>query len=203
MGVLSNAKHEAVAQAFVRDPQHVGWRAYKAVFTRSTRHAAETSFSRLLKNAEFSGRLDELKSAAADRAVMDLQEVLAEQSKIGRANLRDFAHLGTSDHIVKDIERLAPEQTAALQELTVETYLEGKGKDAKTVRRVKFKLHSKPSALAELRAHHEPQKHEHTGKDGGPIKTKDVSELSPLEVARRIAFALERGRREMEKGKKR
>ncbi len=36
---------------------------------------------------------------------------------------------------------------------------------------------------------------EHTGKDGGPIETR---ELSPLELARRVAFALEKGRRALE-----
>jgi hypothetical protein len=36
----------------------------------------------------------------------------------------------------------------------------------------------------------ERQEHEHTGKDGKPIETRDVSELSPNEIARRIAFAL-------------
>lgn len=33
---------------------------------------------------------------------------------------------------------------------------------------------------------------EHTGKDGGPIQTEEV--LSDFELARRLAFALERGR---------
>jgi len=37
------------------------------------------------------------------------------------------------------------------------------------------------------------QEHELTGKDGGPIETVD---LSPLEAARRIAFALSKGERE-------
>ena len=36
------------------------------------------------------------------------------------------------------------------------------------------------------------QKHEHTGEDGGPIETR---EMTDLEVARRIAFLLERGAR--------
>lgn len=36
-------------------------------------------------------------------------------------------------------------------------------------------------------------KHEHTGKDGGPIETKNVSDL---EFARRLAFLLEKGANE-------
>lgn len=203
MAALSNAKHDAIAQAFIRDPQRIGWKAYKAVFPGTSDHAAQTSWSRLLKKAGFRARIEELKAAAADVAVMDLREVLAELSKLGRANMQDFAHIGSSDNVVGDIAELTPEQAAAIQEITVETYLEGRGDDAKTVKRVKFRLHSKPAALAQLREHHEPQRHEHTGKGGGPIKTKDVSEHTPLEVARRIIFALERGRRELAKGTKR
>jgi phage terminase small subunit len=42
------------------------------------------------------------------------------------------------------------------------------------------------------------EKHEHTGKDGKPIETKDVSDL---ETARRVAFLLEKGKRELEQEK--
>jgi hypothetical protein len=38
---------------------------------------------------------------------------------------------------------------------------------------------------------------EMTGKDGGPIETKDVSHL---ELARRIGFLLEKGKREVKEG---
>jgi HD superfamily phosphohydrolase len=94
MPQLRNSKHEAVLQAFLRDPKRVGWRAYKAVYRKSSQRAAETAWSRLLKDAVFKARLKELTEAvtkaAVDAAVMDLQEVLAELSKLGRANMQDF-----------------------------------------------------------------------------------------------------------------
>src|SRR4051794_1055495 len=62
LSVLSNAKHEAVAQALIADPQKVGWRAYKAVYPKSSRHAAETAFGRLLKDATFAARIAALKA---------------------------------------------------------------------------------------------------------------------------------------------
>jgi hypothetical protein len=53
MPVLSNQRHEGVAQAYIADPEKVGWKAYKKVYPKSSQHAAETGFSRLLlKNAE-------------------------------------------------------------------------------------------------------------------------------------------------------
>jgi hypothetical protein len=57
MKVLSNAKHEAVARALIADPESVGWRAYKSVYPNSSRHAAETGYTRLAKNADFAARI--------------------------------------------------------------------------------------------------------------------------------------------------
>jgi hypothetical protein len=76
MKVLSNAKHEAVARALIADPKSVGWRAYKAVYPKSSRHAAETGYTRLSKNSDFAARIDELKAAAAEGAVATARQVL-------------------------------------------------------------------------------------------------------------------------------
>lgn len=193
MPQLRNAKHEAVLQAYIADPARVGWKAYRAVYRKSSRRASETAWSRLLKDAEFSARCAELTDAvtkaATAAAAMDLTEVLVELSKLGRANMRDFIRISGDGDPVLDFSALTREQAAAIQELTVETYMDGGGEDAREVKRVKFRLHSKPQALSELRKHFEPQRHEVTGKDGGPIETKELSEL---EAARRMAFLLTR-----------
>ena len=34
MTILANAKHEAVALAYLADPQKIGWRAYREVYAR-------------------------------------------------------------------------------------------------------------------------------------------------------------------------
>jgi phage terminase small subunit len=90
---------------------------------------------------------------------------------------------------------LAPEDAAAIKTIVVDTYVEGGGEEAREVKRVRLELHDKRGALAELRRHHEPDRHEHTGKDGRPIETADVTEMSELEVARRIAFLLAKAAR--------
>jgi phage terminase small subunit len=203
MPVLKNAKHEALAQAYFKDRERVGWKAYKAIYPKSSQRAAETGFSRLLKKAEFAARIAELDQAVAqasvDAKVMDLQEVLAELSKLGRANMQDFIVSGadTSD-VVTALRDMNREHAAAIQELTIETYLEGRGDDAREVKSVKLKLHDKRGALSELRKHHEPQKHqhEHAGKDGGAI---EVAPAGSMDIARRIAFALAKARREAAK----
>jgi hypothetical protein len=42
---------------------------------------------------------------------------------------------------------------AAVQEITVEEYVNGRGEDARVVRRTKFKLHDKRAALVDLGRH--------------------------------------------------
>jgi hypothetical protein len=40
MPALANPKHEAVAQAFIADPERIGWRAYSQVYPKSSQRAA-------------------------------------------------------------------------------------------------------------------------------------------------------------------
>ena len=79
-----------------------------------------------------------------------------------------------SDAIV-DLSTLTRDQAAAIQEVTIEDYRDGRGADARDVRRVKVKLLDKRAALAEMGKHLGMFKelHEHSGKNGGPIKLRD------------------------------
>jgi len=201
MPILKNAKHEAVLAAFIANSDRVGWRAYRSVYPKSSQRAAETAWSRLMKDAEFSARHDELVGAVTEEAkraaVMDLTEVLEELSKLGRSNIQNVVAGGdTTADVIQALRDMAPEHAAAIKTLITETYMEGSGDDAREVKRVKVELHDKKGALSELRRHFEPDKHEHTGKDGKPIEVADATEpLDELDVARRIAFLLERAAR--------
>lgn len=117
--------------------------------------------------------------AAIDRAVKKLtkkidvtvEQVVAELAKIGFANMADYMRVGPSGDPVLDFSKLNRDQSAALSEVTVEDFVDGRGEDARDVRRVKFKLADKRAALVDLGKHLKMfvEKHEHTGKDGAPI----------------------------------
>lgn len=203
---LKNAKHEAVLQAWIADPARVWWKAWQSVYPKSQQRAAEVSASRLLKDAEFCARRDSILGQVAERvmsaAVMSQVEVLEELSKLGRSNLKKALVDGddTAD-VVQSLREMPDDVAATIKTLTIETFVEGSGKDARDVRRVKIEQHDKKGALSELRRHYEPQRHELSGPGGGPIETEATMELSPLDIARRIAFVLERGKRELGKQK--
>ena len=97
-------------------------------------------------------------------------------AKIGFANMGDYMRPGVDGDPVLDFSELSREQKAALAEVTVEDIKANRGKggdDSRDIRRVKFKLYDKRAALVDLGKHLGvfAERHEHTGKDGGPIET--------------------------------
>lgn len=93
--------------------------------------------------------------------------------------MQDYMRIGPDGSPVLDFENLTRDQAAALQEVTVETYTEGRGKTAREVKKVRFKLADKRAALVDLGRHHKlfTDKFEHGGKDGRPIEGKITIEF--------------------------
>lgn len=103
--------------------------------------------------------------------------VIAELRKIGFANMQDYMSSTEDGDPFLDFSMLTRDQAAALQEVTVEAYTDGKGEEAKQVKRVKFKLADKRAALVDLGKHLKlfVERHELTGKDGAPLKAVTVN----------------------------
>jgi phage terminase small subunit len=126
------------------------------------------------------------------RTAITADQVMAELAKIGFANTMDFMRVGSDGDPHIDFSELTREQAAALAEVVVEDFKDGRGEDARDVRKIRFKLHDKLGALSKLGQHLGmfKERHEHTGAGGGPIA---IEEQNPIEAARRIAFALTLG----------
>lgn len=184
MPALENARHEAFARAIVEG------KAAGAAYVSAgySKNGADQSASALLRNPKVAARIAELKAEAAKGAVATAQQVLEELTKIGLVNMQDF--VGDND-ITRSVASLNRNHAAAIQEYTVEHYTDGHGDDAREVKKIKLKLADKRGALVDLGRHHKlfTDKSEHSGPDGGPIETKNVSDT---DRARRIAFLLHR-----------
>lgn len=167
---LANAKHEAVLQAYIADPQRTGYKAYLVVYPKSSDAAAKTGFSRLLNNADFKARLAYLESRVTEkvveRAAITTEQVLEELAKIGFANMQDYARVTGDGEPYIDLSEMTRDQAAAVQSFAIEDYKEGRGKDARDIRKVTFKLHDKRSALVDIGKHLGMfvEKVEHSGK---------------------------------------
>ena len=191
MPVLENPRHERFAQELAKGISAEA--AYAASGYKRDRGAA----SRLSSKVNIQARVAELLERGAARAEVTVEKIVAELAKIGFANMADYMRPNAAGDPYLDFSRLTREQAAALQEVTVEAFTEGRGEDKRDVRRVKFKLYDKRAALVDMGRHLSmfPTKVEMSGKDGGPIETR---ELSPLEAARRLAFVWAKGLRELQ-----
>ena len=139
------------------------------------------------------------------RAIKQLEDEFGGElfRRDGFSNMLDYVKVDGPDAFV-DLSTLTRDQAAAIQEVTVEDYKDGRGENARDVRRVKVKLSDKRAALVDIGKHLGMFKelHEHSGKDGGPIKVEGRP-INDIEAARRVAFALGRvlERQEAAKGK--
>lgn len=64
-----------------------------------------------------------------------------------------FTRINADGDIKMDTSNCTPADLDLLSEITIETYLEGKGENAKTVKKVKFKLNDNLRALEILGKH--------------------------------------------------
>jgi phage terminase small subunit len=148
MPPLLNAQHEIFAQEVAKGRQ-IGEAYALAGFNP---HPANPT--RLGKKRHVAERIKEIKEKAAERAaeqlVISKKRVLEELEKIAFANMADFMTVGASGEPVLNWRDLTHDQAAALQEVTVDEYIEGRGDNARQVRRVKFKLAPKQPALEKI-----------------------------------------------------
>lgn len=79
--------------------------------------------------------------------------VVNELAKLGFSNMKHYVGKTQDGRPHIDLTHTTDDQWAAIQELSSDTYNEGKGEDAKRVVRTKIKLHGKESALVSIGKH--------------------------------------------------
>jgi len=151
------AKQRAFVEAYLRNGRNAA-EAYRAAYnTKAGAKTVADEASRLLQHpgiapvvAAADKRAAEATERVIDRYAVSKERVVAELARIGFANMQDYMRAGPDGDPYLDFSKLTPDQAAALAEVTVEDFKEGRGKDARDVRRVKFKLHDKRAALVDL-----------------------------------------------------
>lgn len=186
MPILGNPHHERfcqeIAQGRMQDE------AYELAGYSKNRGNA----SRLRSDPKIAARIQEILEAGAERAEITRERVLAE---LGRIGFNDIRKVFSENGALKRVEELDDDAAAAVAAIEVVTR-RVPGGDADEVEHVaKIKTWDKRAALVDIAKMQGwlVDRHEHTGKDGGPIETADVSEN---EAARRVAFLLLRADRQ-------
>ncbi len=109
-----------------------------------------------LRISELLQRRDIVDEKATERALVKLaitkEAILSELAKLAFANMQDYMKVGPEGYPVLDFGGLTRAQAAALTEITVESFHDGRT-TAREVRRVKFKLADKRAALVDLGKH--------------------------------------------------
>jgi len=184
-------KQEAFAKAFVElgNASDAYRRAYDAD-TMSTKTVWEAA-SRLQTKSKVAARIAELQAKIAEKHEVTVDKIVGELAKLGFSNMQDYMKIDSNGVPRLDFREMSRAKSAAIAEMTVEEFAAKDGDEAGVgVRKVKFKLHDKRSALVDLGKHLGMFKDilENTGKDGAPIEINDAS--AKRDLARWIAHRL-------------
>lgn len=109
--------------------------------------------SRLLANVQVAKAIEEAQANLAAKHGVTIDRIVAELALLGFSNMNDFIRIGSDGDPYTDFSALTREQAAAISEVTVEDFKDGRGEDARDVRKVRFKLVDKRAALVDLGKH--------------------------------------------------
>jgi hypothetical protein len=148
MPELVDPKEEIACQSRARGESQR--EAYRVGFGVPVGSKANNS-SRFFRRSDIRARVDEIKHRSALLAKLDfgwvLQRLMA-VAKNAEANLDDyFVRNADGERIGIDLSQVPREKMAAIEEVTVEETIEGKGEGAVRIRRTKIKLRSASAAI--------------------------------------------------------
>ena len=106
---------------------------------------------RLLQKEHVLEAIEIGKKALSERTGIKADEVIAELRLLAFSNPQDY----TKDDgtVITNLRELTRNQAAAIQELVIDEYTDGKGKDARPVKRIRLKFADKRAAIVDLGRH--------------------------------------------------
>jgi phage terminase small subunit len=122
--------------------------------------------------AEIRAEIDRRMAALFDRYAIRSDRIIRELAKIAFGNIGDYVSVQDDGGAIIDLTSTTRDQLAALNSIDVEEYTEGRGNEARGVKRIKIKLSDKRQALMDLAKIQRllpADRHEHSGPGGGPI----------------------------------
>jgi len=153
MPILKNTKHEQFARYIAEGMSAKDALPKLGYLPNSNALTTEVYANNIARRPAIKDRIQELRDQAASKTNITIQRVLEELAKIGFANMMDYMKTQPDGTAYVDLSDLDRDKAAAISEIVVDEYTEGKGDDARQVKRVRFKLHDKRAALLDIGKH--------------------------------------------------
>lgn len=125
-------------------------RAYRATHPEVADNTVHSASTRFLRRPDVRKRLAELSAELFGPIKVEAETVVQELAALGFSNMADYIRVQEDGSAVIDLSQLTERQLSAIQEMTVDEYVEGRGDDARNVKRVKLKLYDKGQSLERL-----------------------------------------------------
>jgi len=105
---------------------------------------------RLLARPDVQRYITQLRKESMRRVKVDADRVIRELAKLGFANMQDYITIDEDGNPHINLKGLKRSKAAAIQEITVDEYMDGRAEEARPVKRTRFKLHDKRGPLEDL-----------------------------------------------------
>lgn len=113
--------------------------------------SAHVTASKLLKKPKITEAMTKVAAAMLRKYEVTPERVLKELVLIGFANMQNYTRLFGGDPVLDFTEAHGDrDKMAAVMELQTEDYMDGRGEDARAVKKIKMKLYPKTPALVRL-----------------------------------------------------
>lgn len=123
-----------------------------AIATGLPARSAQVEGSKLLSRPMVQSIITKARDGLAQRTNVTVEKLLAELGKIAFANMDDYFQAGPDgEPVLRHWDELTEDQKAAVEEYVTETYWDEGAQSS--VKRVKFKLHNKISAIEKAGKH--------------------------------------------------
>lgn len=138
----------AFVREYMRDGN--GTRSVIAAGYKYSVGAAHVHAYRLLRKRSVWTAVKKRELHLREKAEISLQDLVMMLAPMATANLADITKIGENGEPFFDLSELTREQFAGIQELTVEDFLEGRGENAREVRRIRVRLADRIAATRTL-----------------------------------------------------
>jgi phage terminase small subunit len=153
---LRNAKHEAFVAALVAGKtvsEAYGQAGYQSRSPKTFDSAARKLKAKVWPRVQYllQKRVSNIETAServVERLALRKEKVARELLKSAIGSMGDYTRLSADGRsLVFDFSKCTPDQMAAIHELSVEEFMDGRGEDAVPVRRTRIKLYNRNAAL--------------------------------------------------------